>query len=78
MSKLKRGMRIANTSSSLSSEIALLVEELNAAGPTSHLAWISMVEREAAYIIALARLEAEDRKEQREAAEAQKKEERAE
>lgn len=62
-------MRIATTSKSLSSAITMLAEELNPIGPGADIAWLTMVERESAFIIALARLEAEDRKEKRGASE---------
>lgn len=65
VSKLKSDLQISQTSSSLSSEAVMLCEEIDVLNAASQ--WLSLVEQELGYVMALARLEAEDRAEQREA-----------
>lgn len=65
VSKLKSDLQIPQTSSSLSSETVMLCEEVDVLNAATQ--WLSMVELELGYVMALARLEAEDRAEQREA-----------
>lgn len=65
VSKLKSDLQISQTSSSLSSEAVMLCEEVDVLNAAAQ--WLSLVEQELGYVMALARLEAEDRAEQRDA-----------
>lgn len=51
----------------------MLSTEIEALGKGGDLAWLDMVQRESAFVIALARLEAEDRKEKRDQAQQETK-----
>lgn len=68
VSAVKRGLQVSETSSSLSRAATELVDELELV-KASHVQWLDMVEREVGYLMALARLEAEDRKSRRKTAE---------
>lgn len=63
---MKRGLRLSTTSRSLSSAAVKLADAVETM--TARNEWLDMVGREVGYIIAMCRLEAEDRKEQRDAA----------
>jgi len=62
--RMQAGLKLGVPSSSLSSAILLLEDE---AACIPQPAWLDLIEREHAYVMAVARKEAEDRKEQREA-----------
>lgn len=64
-SAMKRGLQLSGTSSSLSRSVVLLSEEV-ASAKVKPSVWLDLVERESGYLIALARMEAEDRKARRE------------
>ena len=64
---MKRGLQIGTTSSSLSSATVRLADEVATLGPRGASRWLDMIERELGYIVAMARLEAEDRAEKRRA-----------
>lgn len=63
LTKMQRALQLSVPSSSLSSAIAQLSDEAEC---IPQPAWLDLLEREHAYIMAMARLEAEDRKAQRE------------
>lgn len=65
MTQMQVKLQLPTPSSSLSSEAAALVHEVQCLERPS--AWLDLIEREHSYIMALARGEAEDRKAQREA-----------
>lgn len=60
---LRRGLQLGAGNSSSSKALVELADEVQALG--AEHAWLDMLEREHAFLIALARLEAEDRKERR-------------
>lgn len=63
VTRMQRGLQIPTTSSSLSSAMAALSDEVATLPRPS--VWLDLVEREHGYLMAMARLEAEDRKEKR-------------
>lgn len=64
LTTMQRGLQLPAASSSLSSAAVALAKSVG----TDAAAWLDMVESEHGYIIALARLESEERKKRRDAA----------
>lgn len=63
-SAMLRGLQLSAPSSSISSRAVELSDDVVAQGAKT--AWLDLLEREHAYLIAMARLEAEDRKKTKE------------
>lgn len=74
LTSMKRGLRLVTTSSSLSSAAVRLADEVALLGPRGALVWLDMVSREVGYLMAITRLEAEDRRAQKAADDARMRE----
>lgn len=62
VTRMRDSLQLSGITSSASSAVVMLRDELDST-KTSSRSWLDLIEREATYIMALARVEAEDRKE---------------